>query len=117
MNKITIFTVCFTILSSFHSVVWGQTISGKVIDNEQQPIVGATIILQSIDSTYISASVSDSNGEFILNKEPEEYRLVIQHLSYQTKQITALQLLRIQLNQLKVRKWTGLSLNQLMLIT
>ena len=71
LNKITIFTVCFTILSSFHSVVWGQTISGKVIDNEQQPIVGATIILQSIDSTYISASVSDSNGEFILNKEPE----------------------------------------------
>ena len=31
--------------------------------------------------------------------------------------ISESQLLRIQLNQLKVRKWTGLSLNQLMLIT
>lgn len=88
LNKIIISTVCFTVLSSFYSIVCGQTISGKVIDNEQQQIVGATIILRSIDSTYISASVSDSNGEFILNNEPEEYRLVIQHLSYQTKQIT-----------------------------
>lgn len=88
LNKIIISTICCIILSSYYSFIWGQTINGKVIDNEQQPIVGATIVLQSIDSTYISASISDINGEFILNNEPEEYRLVIQHLSYQTKQIT-----------------------------
>ncbi|WP_059025565.1 outer membrane beta-barrel family protein [Gabonibacter massiliensis] len=88
LHKIIISTICCIILSSYYSVAWGQTISGKVIDNEQQPIVGATIVLQNIDSTYVCASVSDINGEFILNNEPEEYRLVIQHLCYQTKQIT-----------------------------
>lgn len=82
LYKTIISTICFTILNSFYSVVWGQTISGKVIDNEQRPIVGATIVLQSIDSIYISASISDIDGEFILNSGPEEYRLIIQHLSY-----------------------------------
>lgn len=89
LYKTIISTICFTILNSFYSVVWGQTISGKVIDNEQRPIVGATIVLQSIDSIYISASISDIDGEFILNSGPEEYRLIIQHLSYLTKQITS----------------------------
>ena len=90
LNKIIISPICCIILSSYYSVACGQTISGKVIDNEQQPIVGATIVLQNIDSIYVSASVSDINGEFILNNEPEEYRLVIQHLCYQTKQISTL---------------------------
>lgn len=86
-NKIIFSTICYIVLSSFHSVVWGQTINGKIIDSEQQPIVGVTVILQTIDSTYISAAISDINGKFILNSQPKEYRLVIQHLSYQTKQI------------------------------
>lgn len=89
LSRIIRFTICFIILCSFHAVVWGQTIKGKVSDNEQRPITGATIILQTIDSIYISASISDINGEFILNGQPEKYRLVIQHLSYQTKQITS----------------------------
>lgn len=89
LNKIVISTICYIALSSFCSVVCGQTINGKIIDGEQHPIVGATILLQTIDSTYISAAISDINGEFILNSQPEEYRLIIQHLSYQTKQITS----------------------------
>ncbi|MEG2340345.1 MAG: outer membrane beta-barrel family protein [Odoribacter sp.] len=89
LNKIILSTICYIVLSSFHSVVWGQTINGKIIDSEKQPIVGATIVLQTTDSAYISAVISDINGEFILKSQPKEYRLVIQHLSYQTKQITS----------------------------
>ncbi|KIO46826.1 outer membrane beta-barrel family protein [Sanguibacteroides justesenii] len=89
IGKIIRFIVCFIVLYSFYSVVYGQTITGKVIDNEQQPIAGATIVLQTIDSIYISAVISDTNGVFILNNQPKEYRLIIQHLSYQTKQITS----------------------------
>lgn len=88
LSKIIVSTVCYIILCSLQSAVWGQTINGKVVDNAQQPIEGATIVLQSIDSTYIGASISDSNGEFVLNNPPSEYMLVIQHLLYQTKQIT-----------------------------
>ena len=86
-NRTIFSAICYIVLSSFHSVVWGQTINGKIIDSEQQPIVGVTVILQTIDSTYISAAISDINGKFILNSQSKEYRLVIQHLSYQTKQI------------------------------
>lgn len=89
LSKIII-SVSFYIvlLSCFQTEVWGQTINGKVIDSKQQPIDGATIVLQAMDSTYISASISDTNGTFILKSQPKEYRLIIQHLLYEAKQIT-----------------------------
>ncbi len=65
-----------------------QNVTGKIIDSKQQPVDGATVILQTLDSIYISATISNADGTFILNNQPEEYRLIIQHLLYQTKQIT-----------------------------
>ena len=62
-------------------------ISGKIIDAEQLPIDGATIILQAMDSTYIAASISNTDGIFVFNSQQEEYRLIIQHLLYETKQM------------------------------
>ncbi|MDD3038733.1 outer membrane beta-barrel family protein [Bacteroides sp.] len=69
--------------------IQAQNITGKIIDREQQPIDGATVILQTMDSTYISASISNADGTFILHNQLEVYRLIVQHLLYQTKQITA----------------------------
>ena len=62
-------------------------ISGKIIDAEQLPIDGATIILQAMDSTYIAASISNTDGIFVFNSQQEEYRLIIQHILYETKQM------------------------------
>ena len=76
------------VLSCFQAEVWGQTINGKVIDSKQQPIDGATIVLQAMDSTYIGASISNTDGTFTLKNKPKDYRLIIQHLLYQTKIIT-----------------------------
>ncbi|WP_455584391.1 TonB-dependent receptor domain-containing protein [Bacteroides sp.] len=87
LNNVIISVVCCIVLSSFQTVIYGQTISGKVTDNKQQPVDGATIVLQTIDSTYISASISNADGTFVLNDQPEEYRLIVQHLLYQTKQV------------------------------
>lgn len=84
-KKKIIWIVCSITISSFQALIYGQIITGKVTDNEQQPIDGATIILQTTDSTYLSASISGANGMFILNHQPEEYRLIIQHLLYETK--------------------------------
>lgn len=67
--------------------IQAQNITGTVTDNKKQPIEGVTIVLQTIDSTYISASISGIDGTFILNNQPEEYRLIVQHLLYETKQI------------------------------
>ncbi|WP_455673160.1 TonB-dependent receptor domain-containing protein [Phocaeicola sp.] len=63
-----------------------QTITGKIVNSKQQPIDGATIVLQAIDSTYIDASISNADGTFLLNHQPEQYRLIVQHLLYNTKQ-------------------------------
>lgn len=88
LNKILAAGFFCIILGNFQTSVWGQSIHGKVVDNMQQPIEGVTVVLQEMDSAYICASISDISGTFTLEKQPEEYRLIIQHLLYQTKQIT-----------------------------
>jgi len=40
-------------LGCSQTVVWGQTINGKIIDDKQLPIDGATIILQVVLSSGI----------------------------------------------------------------
>ena len=44
------------LLLFFVTSLQAQNIVGKVIDNKKQPVDGATIVLQAIDSTYINAS-------------------------------------------------------------
>lgn len=88
LNKIIISVFFLLALSSFQTAVLGQMINGKVIDNKQQPIDGVTIILQAIDSTYVGASISDTDGIFTLKSQLKEYRLIIQHILYEAKQIT-----------------------------
>lgn len=81
-------TVTFCILlCSFQLSAFSQTIIGKITDNKQQPIEGATVVLQQADSSYVDAVISTEDGTFTFNKQPEIYHLIIQHLLYQTKQI------------------------------
>ena len=87
LKKVICVIICYLVSNSFQTFVWGQTIHGKITDSQQQPIDGATIVLQTSDSLYIDATISAADGTFILNHQPETYRLIIQHLLYQTKQI------------------------------
>ena len=75
------------LLLFFVTSLQAQNITGKVTDNKNRPVDGATIVLQAIDSTYINASISNVDGTFVLDSLPEEYRLIIQHLLYKTKEI------------------------------
>ena len=76
------------LLLFFVTSLQAQNIIGKVIDNKKQPVDGATIVLQAIDSTYINASISNVDGTFVLDSQPEEYRLIVQHLLYRTKEMS-----------------------------
>lgn len=87
LNRVLSFVACYIVSCSFTTLISGQTIHGKITDRGQQPIDGATIVLQTLDSTYIGASISAADGTFTLNDQPEAYRLIIQHLLYQTKRI------------------------------
>lgn len=74
------------IYAGFASSVFSLT-TGKVVDTNQQPVEGATIVMQLPDSTYLGATISAADGTFILEPEPEDYQLIIQHLLYQTRQV------------------------------
>jgi hypothetical protein len=74
------------IYAGFASSVFSQT-TGKVVDTNQQPVEGATIVMQLPDSTYLGATISAADGTFILEPEPEDYQLIVQHLLYQTRQV------------------------------
>lgn len=63
-----------------------QTISGKVTDTNAQAIDGATVVLQTADSTFIDAVITDSTGMFLFRRQPMEYRLIFQHILYETSQ-------------------------------
>lgn len=59
-------------------------IHGKVVNKEEQPVDGVAVVLQTLDSTYIDAVVTDSLGTFRLNQEADQtYRLLFQHLLYE----------------------------------
>ncbi|EHL88985.1 outer membrane beta-barrel family protein [Coprobacter fastidiosus] len=81
-------TVFLLFVFVFIRVIEAQSIIGTLVDDDtQQPIEGATILLQAADSAYIGTSVSGTDGVFILNNYVKEYCLVIQHFSYQTKRV------------------------------
>lgn len=62
-----------------------QTIKGSLYTHDMQPINGASVVLQKVDSTYVNAVISDSNGQFTFVSSERLYRLIIQHLAYETK--------------------------------
>ncbi len=70
----------------FSSVTWAQnkTISGKIVDDENAVVAGASIIVK--DSTV--STISNQNGEFILSVPTSAQTLVISSIGYDTKEIT-----------------------------
>ena len=79
-------TISAIFILGYFPVVWSQT-TGKIVDTNQQPVEGATIVMQLPDSTYLGATISAADGTFILEPEPENYQLIIQHLLYKTRQV------------------------------
>ena len=61
-----------------------QSLTGTVTDADRQPVEAATVVLQTADSTYIDATLTDSLGVFRFGQRPERYRLIVEHLIYNT---------------------------------
>lgn len=64
-----------------------QTVSGRITDRESSPVTGAAVVLQTPDSIFVSAAVSDADGRFTLSAQPEQYRLIVQHLLYRSRTV------------------------------
>lgn len=64
-----------------------QTITGNITDSQNDPIPNAVLILQNSDSSFVSATTTDSVGDFTLQINIGNGLVVVQHLTYETKTI------------------------------
>ena len=78
MKKQILFLV-FMLAASF---IDAQSIAGRVVNKENNPIEFATIVLQTKDSLYLNTAYSDSLGYFSFSEKPDTFRLLAQHLMY-----------------------------------
>ncbi|WP_417121541.1 carboxypeptidase-like regulatory domain-containing protein, partial [Phocaeicola plebeius] len=58
------------LLGTMLGTATAQTISGKVTDPSRQPIDGATVVLQTPDSIFVEATITNADGTFLLNHQP-----------------------------------------------
>jgi hypothetical protein len=81
MNKGFIYLVA---LASGFSIAKAQTVQGIVTGKNHEPVEYATVVLQTPDSVYVNATYTDSEGKFSIQTEISDYRLIVQHVLYET---------------------------------
>ena len=80
----------------------GQTIQGKIVDEDNSPLVGATVyLLSTTDSTYISSTVTNTDGQLVFDAKYVDGILYISYLGFQDKYLRISQesLQNIQMKQ------------------
>ena len=85
--KYYITVIC--LLFSFINVV-AQTINGRIVDEKEQPISYANVVLLTEDSVFIDGTVTSISGNFHFktsHKKYGEYRLRISYIGYETLNI------------------------------
>ena len=82
-----VFVVVSLVLASITFESFGQTITGKVLDEYDAPLAYATVILQKADSSYVSGTLADTSGVFVLETVPEAVRVQVSFLGYHHKYV------------------------------
>ena len=54
-----------------------QSLRGKVVDENHEPLAYANVMLQDADSTYLGGAMTDTLGIFTLNTAPEASMLQV----------------------------------------
>lgn len=77
----------FLQLASLSLEAAGQTITGKVVDQDDNSLAYANVIMQRADSTFIAGTMTDTCGVFVLKEEPEAVRIQISFISYKNSYV------------------------------
>lgn len=74
-----------TLLSPFILIfnAYSQNINGFIENSNHEKINNATVLLQTIDSTFLEATITDSLGGFEFVSNPEIFMIVAQHILYE----------------------------------
>lgn len=82
-----IIVILTLLLGSITFKSFGQTITGKVLDEYDAPLAFANVILQKADSSFVSGTITDTTGVFVLEAVPEAVRIQVSFVSYHHKYI------------------------------
>ena len=75
------------LLSAFFFNASAQSLTGKVVDENAEPLAYANVVLYKADSTFIAGTVTDTCGVFILSSHPEATMLQVSFVSYNTRNL------------------------------
>ena len=86
MKKIKFIFLC--LMFCFAHLVQAQTISGKLIDETNQPVAFANVVLQTLpDSVFLQGTITDEQGKFVfdkVNQDQSEKLIQISCLGYES---------------------------------
>ncbi|WP_346238174.1 TonB-dependent receptor [Niabella insulamsoli] len=81
MLKKIFFFITLAVLST--AMVHAQTLKGKVVDGNSQPISAATV---NVEGTTVSTA-TDASGEFVVNPGKSSGKLIISHINFVAKSV------------------------------
>ena len=70
------------VLAALQTNASAQSIKGRVIDENNEPLAYANVMLQKADSTYISGALTDTLGVFVLEAAPHAAMVHISFIGY-----------------------------------
>ena len=87
MNKLK--TILFTLLALMTTMVMAQqarTLTGVVVDDFNEPIPGANIVVSNQQNRALKGTVTDIDGNFVLTMPPgEKFNIQISYIGMKTQ--------------------------------
>lgn len=87
-NQVLILMLCLLPMA-FTMSAQTEKITGKVCNGKHEPIADVTVVLQRPDSSFVAVVITGEDGCFQLEGISAPFRLIFQHLAYETKQMEA----------------------------
>ncbi|MDR0892692.1 MAG: TonB-dependent receptor family protein [Mediterranea sp.] len=88
MKKILLSLLLLAIGMAGNHLCAQETHGHVMADEDGLPITNATVVMQTPDSAYVGAAITDSVGSFRIAASLSSYRLIVQHLLYETTEQT-----------------------------
>ena len=79
----TLVIIIFCMIICINNVM-SQNVNGKVVNRNQQPVEAVTVVMQSEDSVFVDAVITDAQGRFVFDTGLKSFRLIFQHILYET---------------------------------
>ena len=82
-KHLLIFSAVAPLLTALSLSASAQSLKGRVIDENDEPLAYANVMLRKADSTYISGAMTDTLGVFVLEAVPQAAMVHISFIGYE----------------------------------